>query len=308
MVVLLDPDFHQNLITCLWFMVHFSSNNETGLKTHSKPFSGGSRSHTTGTKNTQEFKMKLHRETKQTLRGRVGTLSDLQLPAGVSQSREQVQFDAGLGAQVVLQMLSFLLHGRQSGQQHVRLFLHTAVLSKSLSPKSTSTVRTCVKRQNINQPRAMTTWGRQCFGFLSTSTSLKCNSQWCFFRLHVFGFIHLGNQCTAEKTISTHWWWNGQPFKKHESCTLLHWGMILSVLTTFSREATCTLFLFIVFNVFMNDLASVSACFMESMSLKWNQIPHSTTTHLMSKQQKQPYKITAHWYDDKVQYVGCRPK
>lgn len=62
-------------------------------------------------------------------------MSDLQLPAGVSQSREQVQFDAGLGAQVVLQMLSVLLHGRQRGQQHVRLFLHAAVLPQSLRPK-----------------------------------------------------------------------------------------------------------------------------------------------------------------------------
>lgn len=62
-------------------------------------------------------------------------MSDLQLPAGVSQSREQVQFDAGLGAQVVLQMLSVLLHGRQCGQQHVCLFLHAAVLPQSLRPK-----------------------------------------------------------------------------------------------------------------------------------------------------------------------------
>lgn len=76
------------------------------------------------------------------------TLSDLQLSTGVSQCREQVQFDAGLSAQVVLQMLSFLLHGWQSGQQHVCLFLHTAVLSKSLSRRRrrkhthTSAVRT----------------------------------------------------------------------------------------------------------------------------------------------------------------------
>lgn len=67
---------------------------------------------------------------------RIETLSDLQLSAGVSQGGEQVQFDASLGAQVVLQMLSLLLHGRQSGQQHVCLFLHTAVLSQSLSPRT----------------------------------------------------------------------------------------------------------------------------------------------------------------------------
>lgn len=67
---------------------------------------------------------------------RAGTLSNLQLPACVSQSGEQVQFDASLGAQVVLQMLSLLLHGRQSGQQHVCLFLHTAVLSQSLSAET----------------------------------------------------------------------------------------------------------------------------------------------------------------------------
>lgn len=65
------------------------------------------------------------------------TLSDFQLSAGVSQSREQVQLDASLSAQIALQMLSFLLHGWQSGQQHVRLFLHAVVLSQSLSPKNT---------------------------------------------------------------------------------------------------------------------------------------------------------------------------
>lgn len=65
---------------------------------------------------------------------KVGTLSDFQLSASVSQSREEVKLDPSLSAQVVLQMLSFLLHGWQSGQQHFCLFFHTAVLPQSLSP------------------------------------------------------------------------------------------------------------------------------------------------------------------------------
>lgn len=69
---------------------------------------------------------------------RLRTLSDLQLSACVSQSGEQVQFDASLGAQIALQMLSLLLHGGQSGQQHVRVFLHAVVLPQSLSPENTS--------------------------------------------------------------------------------------------------------------------------------------------------------------------------
>lgn len=67
------------------------------------------------------------------------TLSDFQLPACISQSGEQVQLDAGLCAQVVLQVLSLLLHGGQRGQQHVRLLLHAAVLPQSLSAKKRET-------------------------------------------------------------------------------------------------------------------------------------------------------------------------
>lgn len=66
------------------------------------------------------------------------TLSDFQLSACVSQSGEQVQFDASLGTQIALQMLSLLLHGGQSGQQHVRVFLHAVVLPQSLCPENTS--------------------------------------------------------------------------------------------------------------------------------------------------------------------------
>lgn len=77
-------------------------------------------------------------------------MSDLQLSAGVSQRREEVQLDPGLGAQVVLQVLSLLLHGRQGGEQHVRLFLHATVLSQSLSSTTqTSVIRTAAGYQNL---------------------------------------------------------------------------------------------------------------------------------------------------------------
>lgn len=39
------------------------------------------------------------------------TLCYLQLPLGIPQCREQVQFDPGLSAQAVLQVLGLLLHG-----------------------------------------------------------------------------------------------------------------------------------------------------------------------------------------------------
>ena len=66
------------------------------------------------------------------------TLCDLQLAPGVPQGGEQVQFDARLGAQVVLQMLSFVLQCRESGQHGGRVALHTAVLLQSL-PKHKQT-------------------------------------------------------------------------------------------------------------------------------------------------------------------------
>lgn len=39
------------------------------------------------------------------------TLCYLQLPLGIPQSGEQVQFDPGLSTQAVLQVLGLLLHG-----------------------------------------------------------------------------------------------------------------------------------------------------------------------------------------------------
>lgn len=62
----------------------------------------------------------------------MSTLSDLQLPACVPQSGEEVQFDAGLSAQVALQVLGFILHHRQGGEQQLRVLLHAAVRPQSL--------------------------------------------------------------------------------------------------------------------------------------------------------------------------------
>lgn len=59
-------------------------------------------------------------------------MSDLQLPSRVPQSGEQVQLDAGLSAQVALQVLSFILHRRQGGQQQLRVLLHAAVRPQGL--------------------------------------------------------------------------------------------------------------------------------------------------------------------------------
>lgn len=152
---------------------------------------------------------------------RLRTLSDLQLSACVSQRGKQVQFDASLGAQIALQMLSLLLHGGQSGQQHVRVFLHAVVLPQSLSPENTSdseNQRETLRRINIR--------GRKVHWFpehLCVITFIKSTS--CFSWWTRVSFTYLGNQCDAGKTLTTHWWW---PYKKHMKAEI-HRKMILSV-------------------------------------------------------------------------------
>lgn len=95
-------------------------------------------------------------------------------------------------------------------------------------------------------------------------------------------FIHLGNQSTTEKTI-THWWWVGQPFKKHDGDTARGWFC----LSRFPGRQ---------YDVFMKDLAPVSACFMKSYvtKMKSNTTTVQQRTHPMSKQQQKTTTIQYH--------------
>lgn len=60
-------------------------------------------------------------------------MRDFQLPLGVAQRGEQVQFDPGLRAQAVLEVLGLVLHGRQRRHQHLCVFFIFLIFMKLLA-------------------------------------------------------------------------------------------------------------------------------------------------------------------------------
>lgn len=237
---------------------------------------------------------------------RKGTLRDLQLPACVSESWEQVQLDASLGAQIALQMLSLLLHGWQGGQQHVRLFLHALVLSQSLGPHNTSEhAETSAQLPHDRLSHR--------FGFPSVLDIFFL----CFLYLHahLFKCFHLGNQSATEKTGTTHWWWIGQPFKKHESCIFLQRYSEVLILSLFPLILTCS-------HYEGHDLCSfikAVQCFYERPGFCFSmlhgeyatKIKSNTTqyddVHTLCQNNTNNHTIMLHT-DDGVQHFDCKPK